>query len=95
MKIYQSFFLRNQTATICVLEHGLEVSLDNGLKVIHLNGTAKKIWELTSILISLDELVNKIQQTYGREASLVREEVLLFLDDATGHGLMSQFISGH
>lgn len=75
------------------MEDGLEVSLEDGLKRFHLNGTAKTVWELTIRPISLDEIAKNISTAYEQPFSLARNEVLEFLDDATRYGLISQLIS--
>lgn len=93
MDYYLPMFLRHQNAITTEIEDGLDILLEEGLKRIRLNGTAKKVWELTITPICLDDIVKHIMNTYGRSSSCVREEVLQFLDEATHHGLISQFIS--
>lgn len=93
MKNYLPLFLRHQDAITIKTEDGLEISIDDGLKLIRLNGTAKTVWELTAAPISLDDIVNNIANIYGRAHTLIRDEVLQFLDNATQHGLILQFIS--
>jgi len=93
MKSYLPLFLRQQNAVANEIEDGLEILLEGGGKRIRLNGTAKSVWELTITPICLDDIVEYIIKNYGESSSCVREEVLQFLDKATHHGLMSQFIS--
>lgn len=93
MECYLPMFLRHQNAITTEIDDGLDILLEEGLKRIRLNGTAKKVWELTITPISLDEIVKHIMNTYGQSSSSVREEILQFLDNATRHGLISQFIS--
>ncbi len=94
MKDYKLLFLRHQNATTIEIEDGVEVSLDSGLMLLRLNGTAKMVWELAIKPVSLDEVVKNVNNVYGRSLSLAREEVLQFLDQATHHGVILQFILG-
>ena len=93
MEYYLPMFLRHQNTITTEIEDGLDILLEEGLKRIRLNGTAKIVWELTITPICLDDIVRHIMITYGLSSSCVREEVLQFLDNATRHGLISQYIS--
>ena len=42
---YVPLFWRHQNATSIESEGGLKVSLDDGLKIVQLNATAKMVWE--------------------------------------------------
>lgn len=92
MKDYLPLFLRHQNATSIEVDNGINVSLDDGLKIIHLNATAKMVWESSATPRSLDEIVDHLHRAYGQDPLTCRDEVLQFLDDATHLGLISQYI---
>lgn len=93
MNDYIPVFWRHQNATSIENEGGLKVSLDNGLKIVQLNATAKMVWESTATPRNLDDIVEHLHSAYGRDRLTCRDEVLHFLDDATNLGLISHYIS--
>ena len=94
MKNYLPLFLQHQDAITIEIEEGLEISLDDGAKRFRLNGTAKRVWELTANPVSLEDIVKNIHHIYREPSSShTRDEILQFLDDATRYGLILQLIS--
>lgn len=86
MRIEKDFVLREIAGEYVIVPTGKTVLEFNGL--ITVNEAGVLIWKLLQKGVSFDEIVEEILREYDVEESVVREDVLDFLDQLEKGGIL-------
>lgn len=86
MRIEKDFVLREIAGEYVIVPTGKTVLEFNGL--ITVNEVGVLIWKLLQKGVSFDEIVEEILREYDVEESVVREDVLDFLDQLEKGGIL-------
>ena len=85
MKLKDGFVLRQVGGQTVVLPSGSDLNLN---MMITLNATGKYLWEQLQEEISVDQLTERLQETYHIDETTAVKAVDTFVADLNAHGFL-------